>query len=87
MADKTLEERVSELEERLGVLEQEWQSIPELIEARLRLTDSRIAKLSSDMGIVKRSLVHLTATVEALPRTLAEMLSEREKQGSEPDTE
>lgn len=28
MAEKTIQQRVTELEERLGVLEQEWQSIP-----------------------------------------------------------
>jgi hypothetical protein len=76
MADKTIEQRVTELEERLGQLEQEWQGIPELIEARLRLTDSRVARLSSDMGGVKRSLQELSGKVDALPRALAEMLAE-----------
>lgn len=51
----------------------------DLIEARLRLTDSRLAKLSSDMAVFKRSLVELTVKVEALPRTLAEMLTERDQ--------
>jgi hypothetical protein len=81
MADKTLEQRVTELEERVGYLEQEWQSIPELIEARLRLTDSRMAKLSSEMGGVRRTLLELSGKVDALPRALAEMLAEREGRG------
>jgi hypothetical protein len=75
--DKTIEQRVTEIEERLSHLEQEWQSIPELIEARLRLTDSRVAKLSSDMTGVKRALGEPTGKVDALPRALAEMLAER----------
>jgi hypothetical protein len=79
--DKTIEERVAELEERVGNLEGEWQGIPDLIEARLRLTDSRVARLSSDMVVVKRSLAELTGKVDALPRTLAEMLAERDKGG------
>jgi hypothetical protein len=50
-----------------------------LIEARLRLTDSRVARLSSEVGGMKRSLNELSTKVDSLPRVLAEMLSERDK--------
>jgi hypothetical protein len=79
MADKTIEQRVTDLEEGFASLQQEWLNIPDLIEARLRLTDSRVARLSSDMVGVKRSLAELTGKVDALPRALAEMLAERDK--------
>jgi hypothetical protein len=59
--------------------EQEWQGIPDLIEARLKLTDSRIAALSSDMAGVKRTLGELRGEVQALPRVLADMLAERKE--------
>ena len=79
MANKTIEQRVTALEEPIGHREQEWQSIPELVDARLRLTDSRVARLSSDMATVKRSLSALEGKVDALPRVLAEMLATRER--------
>ena len=55
----------------------EWQGIPDLIEARLKLTDSRVAALSADMAGVKRTLGELRGEVQALPRVLADMLVER----------
>lgn len=72
-----LRSQVADLRERLSHLEQEWQGIPDLIEARLKLTDSRVAALSADMGGVKRTLGELRGEVQALPRVLADMLAER----------
>ena len=63
----------TDLEVDVAGLKDEWANIPDLIEARLRLTDSRVARLSSDMVGVKRSVAELSGKVEALPRTLAEM--------------
>ena len=77
--DKTIEDRVSRLEERVGLLEHEWQNIPELIEMRFRLTDSKIARLQTDMTVVKRDVAELKGGMDALPRVLAEMLDERDK--------
>jgi uncharacterized protein YukE len=72
-----LRNQVADLRERLSHLEQEWQGIPDLIEARLKLTDSRVAALSADMNGVKRTLGDLRGEVQALPRVLADMLAER----------
>jgi hypothetical protein len=55
----------------------EWQGIPDLIEARLKLTDSHVAALSADMAGVKRTLGELRGEVQVLPRVLADMLAER----------
>ena len=76
MPDRTLEQRMTEIEEGFANMQQEWLNIPDVIDARLRLTDSRVARLSSDMAGVKRSLAELSGKVEALPRTLAEMVAE-----------
>ena len=76
MPDRTLEQRMTEIEEGFANMQQEWLNIPDVIEARLRLTDSRVARLSSDMVGVKRSVAELSAKVEALPRTLAEIVAE-----------
>jgi hypothetical protein len=76
MPDRTLEQRMTEIEEGFASMQQEWLNIPDVIDARLRLTDSRVARLSSDMVGVKRSLAELSGKVEALPRTLAEMVAE-----------
>jgi len=69
--------QIADLRERLSHLEQEWQGIPDLTEARLRLTDSRVAALSADMVGVKRTLGDLRGEGQALPRVLADMLAER----------
>ena len=76
MPDRTLEQRMTEIEEGFANMQQEWLNIPDVIEARLRLTDSRVARLSSDMVGVKRSLAEMSGKVEALPRILAEMVAE-----------
>jgi len=76
MPDRTLEQRMTEIEEGFANMQQKWLNIPDVIEARLRLTDSRVARLSSDMVGVKRSVAELSAKVEALPRTLAEIVAE-----------
>ena len=79
MPDKTVEQRVTDVEAEVADLRQEWQNIPDLIDARLRLTDSRVARLSNEMATVKRSLTELSGKVDALPRILPEMLAERDK--------
>jgi len=39
MPDRTLEQRMTEIEEGFANMQQEWLNIPDVIEARLRLTD------------------------------------------------
>jgi hypothetical protein len=91
MPDRTLEQRMTEIEEGFANMQQEWLNIPDVIEARLRLTDSRVARLSTELkdlrSEVRSSIADLTAKVadlagqvEGLPRVLAEMLAERDKQ-------
>ena len=72
-------ERIAKCEEEIEQLKSEWQGIPDLIEVRLRLTDSRVARLQVEMTGVKRDLADLKSGMTALPRVLAEMLDEREK--------
>ena len=79
-------ERIAKCEQEIEQLKSEWQGIPDLIEVRLRLTDSRVARLHSEfssmrieMGGLKRGLAEVEGKLVALPRVLAEMLDEREK--------
>ena len=72
-------ERIAKCEEEIEQHKSEWQGIPDLIEVRLRLTDSRVARLQVEMTGVKRDLADLKSGMTALPRVLAEMLDEREK--------
>ena len=75
----TLEREMSALKARVGANETDMQSIPELIRAEFRLTNSQIARLSRDVA----ELRDLPAKVDALPRVVAkvmiEMLAERDK--------
>ena len=82
----TIVQRIAKCEEEIDQLKAEWQGIPDLIEVRLRLTDSRVARLQSEMTGVKREIAELRGDIDglkggldALPRVLAEMLDERER--------
>lgn len=77
--DNTVLERIAKCEEEIDQLKAEWQGIPDLIEVRLRLTDSRVARLQTEVTNLSRRVGGLEAKVEALPRALAEMLDERDK--------
>lgn len=79
--DNTVLERIARCEEEIEQLKAEWQGIPDLIEARLRLTDSRVARVQTEVTGLARRVSSLEAKVDALPRVLAEMLDERAKQG------
>ena len=76
-----LEREMSALKARVGANETDMQSIPDLIRAEFRLTNSQIARLSRDVA----ELRDLPAKVDALPRVVAEvmleMLAERDKNG------
>ena len=70
----TLEREMSTLKARVGANEADMQSIPDLIRAEFRLTNSQIARLSRDVA----ELRELPAKMDALQRGVAEMLVERD---------
>jgi len=70
----TLEREMSALKARVGVNEADMQSIPDLIRAEFRLTNSQIARLSCDVA----ELRELPAKMDALQRVVADMLVERD---------
>jgi predicted RNase H-like nuclease (RuvC/YqgF family) len=72
----TLEREVSDLKARVGANDEDMQNIPELIRTEFRLTNSQIARLSRDVAELQRGFGDLTGKVEAMPRVLAELVSE-----------
>ena len=69
----TLEREMSALKARVGANEADMQSIPDLIRAEFRLTNSQIARLSRDVA----ELRELPAKIDALPRVVAEIMLEK----------
>ena len=63
---------MAEIEQRVAQLEREVRSIPEILDLQARVNESRFAALLAELDIIKRE-------VRALPRILAEMLTERSK--------
>ncbi len=72
----TLEREMSALRARVGVNEEDMQSIPDLIRMEFRLGNSQIARLSRDVAELQRDFGSLNAKVEAMPRAVAELVSE-----------
>jgi hypothetical protein len=52
------------------------QSIPDLIRLVFRLCNSQIARLSRDVAELQRDVGGLHAKVEAIPRVVAELVTE-----------
>lgn len=70
------------LKARVGANEEDMQSIPDLIRAEFRLTNSQIGRLSRDVAELQRQvgqLSDLPAKFHALPRVVAEMTAERDR--------
>jgi len=63
---------MADLEQRVAQLEREMKTIPEILDLQARVTESRFSALFAELDTIKREL-------RALPRILAEMLSERGK--------
>lgn len=63
---------INVLENRVAALEREMSGIAELMTLERRLNESRFAAVLASLDEVKRE-------VQAIPRTLAEMLAERDK--------
>jgi chromosome segregation ATPase len=76
----TLEQEMATLKARVADHEEDTKSIPDLIKIEFRLANSQIARLSRDVGELQRGFGELTSKVDALPRVLAEMLADRDKQ-------
>jgi|RhiMethySRZTD1v2_1073278.scaffolds.fasta_scaffold62165_4 hypothetical protein len=79
----TLEQEVTALKVRLGANEEDVKSIPDLIKIEFRLAASQNARLSRDVFDLQRGLGDLTAKVgdltakvEAIPRAVAELVTE-----------
>lgn len=71
MSDQTLEQRVRDIEEHLGMLDQEWQSVPDFIDARLRVSDSRVARLAVDIAALRRDVAAVAAKLDRLAAGIA----------------
>jgi hypothetical protein len=84
MADEQLELRVTKLErdfthlrdQRVATLDREWANIPDLIDLRFRQTESKFARVFSELDGLK-------AKVDAIPRAVAEMLTESDRRGED----
>jgi hypothetical protein len=81
-----LEQEMATLKGRVGLIDEDTRSIPDLIKMEFRLAGSQNARMSRDIAELQRSvaeLQELPAKVEALPRVVAElvveMLGERER--------
>ncbi len=72
----TLEREMSSLKARVSDHEEDAKSIPELIKVEFRLTNSQIARLSRDVAELQRGFGDLGTKVDALPRVLAELVTE-----------
>jgi len=65
----TLEREMVTVKDRVGVVEDDIKSIPELIKLEFRLASSQRARMATD-------LAELQHKVEAMPRAVAEMVVE-----------
>jgi hypothetical protein len=81
MAPKTMEKRVSDLEEMVD-------DIPRLINIRsthvgiqLDALDARIGIVETKVDRLEPHIASLETKIDALPRVLADMLEERDKRG------
>jgi len=68
----TLEREMSTVKDRVGLVEEDAKSIPDLIKLEFRLANSQIARLSHDVA----ELRDLPAKFDALHRVVAELVVE-----------
>jgi uncharacterized coiled-coil protein SlyX len=79
MATKTIEKRVSDLEEQVGDIPRLLNMRFEYVRAQLDMLDARVATVEAKVDRVETRLSGVEGKIDALPRVLAEMLDEREK--------
>ena len=72
----TLEREMSALKARVDANEADVTSIPDLIKVEFRYTNSQIARLSRDVSELQQNVSGLRGTVEAMPRVIAELVTE-----------
>ena len=80
----TLEHEMSALKERVGLIDEDAKSIPDLIKMEFRLASSQNARMSRDITDLQRNVAMICQrNVEAMPRAVAELvvelLGERDK--------
>ena len=96
MPDDAVEQRLAKLERemvmlrehRVVTLEREWANIPDLIDLRFRQVDSKFSRVFAEMDDLKNNMVEVKGRLgmiddrlDALPRIIAEMLTERDRRG------
>jgi hypothetical protein len=67
-----LEREMSALKARVAINDEDMKNIPNLIKTESRFTNTQIARLSSELA----ELRDLPAKVDAMPRVLAELVTE-----------
>jgi regulator of replication initiation timing len=86
----TLEREMTALKERVGLMDEDTKSIPDLIKMEFRLASSQKARMSRDIAELQRTVGEIQATVgdlhrnvsglqhnvEAMPRAVAELVVE-----------
>ncbi len=81
MATKTIEKRVSDLEEIIDDIPRLINVCFSFVRAQLDALDARIGTVEAKVDRLDTRLSGVEAKIEALPRVLAEMLNERAKRG------
>ena len=74
-----LERDMSALKDRVGAMDADLKAIPDLIKTEHRFTNSQIARLSSEVARLTSDVTvlrDLPAKVDAMPRVIAELVSE-----------
>jgi len=72
----TLEHEMSALKGRVGIIDEDAKSIPDLIKMEFRLANSQNARMSRDIAELQRNVGELQRNVEAMPRAVAELVVE-----------
>jgi hypothetical protein len=72
----TLEREMVTVKDRVGLVEEDAKSIPDLIKLEFRLANSRWARSASDIVELQRNVGELQRKVEAMPKAVAELVVE-----------
>ena len=78
MATKTIEKRMSDLEEQVDDIPRLLNMRFEYVRAQLDMVDARVSTVEANIGRVETRLSSVEGKIDALPRVLAGMLDARE---------